>query len=75
LSLLGEYSYSIYLLHFFFVFALAQWIHTHVLDISNFYVALPVAVLAYLAMIPVAYFSMRFIERPFLKLRRSYVKA
>jgi peptidoglycan/LPS O-acetylase OafA/YrhL len=72
-SVLGEYSYSIYLLHFFFVFALAQWIHANVINLSNFYVALPVAVLAYLAMIPVAYLSMRFVERPFLKLRRRYI--
>ena len=74
LSLLGEYSYSIYLLHFFFVFALAQWIHANVIDISNFYIALPVAMLAYLAMIPLAYLSMRFVERPFLKLRRRYIR-
>ncbi len=71
--LLGEYSYSIYLLHFFVVFALAQWIHANVIDISNFYVALPVSMLAFLAMIPVAYLSMRFIERPFLRLRRRYI--
>ncbi len=73
-SLLGEYSYSIYLLHFFFVFALAQWIDANVIDISNFYVALPVSILAYLAMIPIAYLSMRFVELPFLRLRRRYTK-
>jgi peptidoglycan/LPS O-acetylase OafA/YrhL len=72
-SLLGEYSYSIYLLHFFFVFAVAQWIHANVLDISNFYVALPVSVLAFMTMIPIAYLSMRFVERPFLRLRRRYI--
>ena len=73
-ALLGEYSYSIYLLHFFFVFAVAQWIHIHVIDLSNFYVALPVSLLAFLAMIPIAYLSMRFVERPFLRLRRRYIK-
>lgn len=73
-STLGDYSYSIYLLHFFFVFAVASWIHTHGLDLSNFYVALPVAVLAFLAMLPIGYLSMRFVERPFLRLRRRYVK-
>ncbi len=73
-ALLGEYSYSIYLLHFFFVFAVAQWIHIHIVDLSNFYVALPVALLAFLAMIPLGWLSMRFVERPFLRLRRRYVR-
>ncbi len=73
-TLLGEYSYSIYLLHFFFVFAAAQWIHVHVIDLSNFYVALPVSLLAFFAMMPVSYLSMRFVEQPFLRLRRPYVK-
>ena len=36
---IGEYSYSIYLLHFFVVFYAARIVHTHVMDISNFYVA------------------------------------
>ncbi len=73
-ALLGEYSYSIYLLHFFFVFAVAQWIHVHVIDLSNFYIALPVALLGFFAMMPVSYLSMRFVERPFLRLRRRYTR-
>ena len=73
-AILGEYSYSIYLLHFYFVFAVAQWIHANVLDLSNFYVALPVSVLAFIAMIPIGYLSMRFVERPFLRLRRRYIR-
>ena len=72
---LGEYSYSIYLLHFYFVFGVAQWIHANVVDLSNFYVALPVSLLALIAMIPIGYLSMRFVERPFLRLRRRYTKA
>jgi peptidoglycan/LPS O-acetylase OafA/YrhL len=68
----GEYSYSIYLLHFFFVFTLAHWIHTQVLDLSDIYVALPIALLAFAAMLPIGYLSMRFIERPFLRLRQPY---
>lgn len=73
LATLGEYSYSIYLLHFFVVFAVAQWFHANILDISNFYVALPVSVLAFVAMAPIGYLSMRFVERPFLRLRRRYI--
>jgi peptidoglycan/LPS O-acetylase OafA/YrhL len=71
----GEYSYSIYLLHFFFVFSLAHWIHTQILDLSNIYVAVPMALLAFAAMLPLGYLSMRFIERPFLRLRQPYCLA
>lgn len=73
-ALVGEYSYSLYLLHFYFVFAVARWIHTQVMDISNFYLALLFAALALTAMLPISYLSMRFVERPFLKLRRRYTK-
>ena len=51
---MGEYSYSIYLLHFFFVFSAADWIHTHVFDLSNFYIAVSVSIVAFLAMTPIA---------------------
>jgi peptidoglycan/LPS O-acetylase OafA/YrhL len=71
---MGEYSYSIYLLHFFFVFAVAEWLHIHVIDLSNFYVALLVSLVAFLCMAPVGYISLRFVERPFLELRRPYIR-
>jgi peptidoglycan/LPS O-acetylase OafA/YrhL len=73
-SMVGEYSYSIYLLHFFFVVAVAQWMHKNLLDLSNFYIALPVALICFTATIPLGYLSMRFIERPFLRFRRSYLR-
>lgn len=69
---LGQYSYSIYLLHFFFVFALADWIHKNVLDLSSLYVALPVSILLFVAMTPMGYLSMHLVEKPFLKLRKRY---
>jgi peptidoglycan/LPS O-acetylase OafA/YrhL len=75
LGLIGEYSYSNYLLHFYFVFYLANWIHVHFLNLSNFYIAVPVAILMFFSMIPICYLSMRFLERPFLNLRTSYVKS
>jgi peptidoglycan/LPS O-acetylase OafA/YrhL len=68
----GEYSYSIYLLHFFVVFKLARWIQAHGIDLSSFPVALATALLAFVAMMPIGYLSMRFVERPFLALRRRY---
>lgn len=70
----GEYSYSIYLLHFFFVFQLAPFIHRHVMDISNFYVACLWSALIFLAMVPMGWLSFVVIEKPFLKLRRRYVR-
>jgi peptidoglycan/LPS O-acetylase OafA/YrhL len=73
---LGAYSYSIYLLHFFVVFRLSAFIHNHVMKLSNFYVACAWAVLCFALMMPLGYLSFRFVEAPFLRLRRNYtVKA
>jgi peptidoglycan/LPS O-acetylase OafA/YrhL len=70
----GEYSYSIYLLHGFVVFWAARNIDQLVLPLSNFYVALPVAVLCFLAMYPISWLSYRYIESPFLRYRRNYLR-
>ena len=71
---IGEYSYSIYLLHFFVVHAMARFVNEHVMNLSNFYVACLWAVACFGLMIIPAYFSFRFIESPFLNLRKRYVK-
>jgi len=70
---IGEYSYSIYLLHFFVVFEAARYVHEHWMDISNFYLASLWALAFFLLMMPVGYLSFRFIEGPFLRLRKRYV--
>lgn len=75
LSMIGEYSYSIYLLHFFFVFDVAAWIQLNILNISNFYVAIPISMFVLILTLPLGYLSHRFIERPFLMLRRPYIRA
>jgi len=72
---LGAYSYSIYLLHFFVVFRAAKFVHEHVMDISNFYLACLWSLVFFLLMMPVGYLSFRFIEAPFLKLRKRYITA
>ena len=72
---IGEYSYSIYLLHFFVVFRMANYIHTQLMDISNFYVALLWSLPAFCIVTMVAAFSYHFIELPFLKHRKNYVGA
>lgn len=70
---IGSYSYSIYLLHFFIVFAMARTIHEHIVRLSNFYVALFFSAVCFLLMIPIGAASFRLIESPFLKLRKRYV--
>ncbi|HKX26582.1 MAG TPA: acyltransferase [Blastocatellia bacterium] len=71
---LGEYSYSIYLLHFFVVFDLARYVNEQIMKISNFYVACLWSFFCFVLMVIPGYLSFRLIEAPFLKLRRSYVK-
>jgi peptidoglycan/LPS O-acetylase OafA/YrhL len=68
----GTYSYSIYLLHLLFVIKLSVFIHRTVIDMSNFYVAIAVGSVAFATTVPLGYLSYRFIEQPFLKLRRPY---
>lgn len=74
-GLMGAYSYSIYLLHFFVVFKASKFVHERVMDISNFYVACLWAGAFFIFMMLPAYLSFRFIESPFLKLRKRYVRS
>lgn len=73
ISRIGCYSYSIYLLHFYFVFHAARFVHNNIIDLSNFYVALAASAVCFSCMIPIGYLSYRFIESPFLKYRRPYL--
>lgn len=70
---IGGYSYSIYLLHFFFVNGFSTFVHEQVMDISNFYLACAWSALFFLLMVPLGYLSFRLIESPFLKLRKPYL--
>lgn len=72
LGRVGEYSYSIYLLHFFFVTHAAQFVHERVMDISRFPLALAWATAFFLLTVPVGYLSYRHLESPFLRYRRPY---
>ena len=71
----GAYSYSIYLLHVFVVFGAADFINRHMMDLSNFYVACLWSLLCFAAMVPVGMLSFRYLEAPFLRLRRPYSRA
>lgn len=70
---IGAYSYSIYLLHFFVVFTAPKVVHFWIMDISNFHLACIWALIGFLMMVPCGYLSFRFIESPFLKLRKHYI--
>ena len=74
IGLIGAYSYSIYLLHQFFIPTAAEFINLNIMNISNFYVAQTWALLCFILMVPIGYLSFRFIEAPFLKLRKRYIK-
>ncbi len=73
LARVGEWSYSIYLLHFFPAVLLRDlyWQHG---SIGNFYLALIAANLAFLAFLPVAGLSYTFFEKRFLIYRRRYLR-
>jgi len=73
IALIGTYSYSIYLLHFFFYRIMIFLMIRYIMPVSNFYIALCFSVLGFLLMVPVGYLSFRFIESPFLKLRTNYI--
>ena len=70
---IGSWSYSMYLLHFFWVFVLADFVNTQLMDISDFCLALPCALICFLLLTPVACLSFHFIEMPFLKFRKKYL--
>lgn len=74
IGLIGEYSFSIYLLHFFFVFGAARFVHKHIMDISNFNIAICWSIVFFFFMIIPAKISHMVIESPFLGLRKKYIR-
>ncbi len=70
----GASSYSIYLLHFFVVFRLSEYLHRHFLDLSNTALAIGVSLLAFGVMIPIGWLSFRFVETPLLRYRLRYTR-
>jgi len=73
IALIGTYSYSIYLLHFFVVFEMADFVNSNVIELSNTYLVVLFSILCFLLMMPVAYLSYRFVETPFLRFRTKYI--
>lgn len=71
---IGEVSYSIYLLHFFFVFELARAVDRWLMPLDNFYLACGWALACFLLMQPLGWLSYRFVEAPFLRHRKRYIR-
>ena len=68
----GAVSYSVYLLHFYWIFIYSDWLRDQGFPVGNTGAAI-VASLAFCVMIfPVSWLCFRYIESPFLKKRVSY---
>jgi peptidoglycan/LPS O-acetylase OafA/YrhL len=75
LARIGEWSFSIYLLHFFPAVALRHYFWTTDGSGNDFYVALVAANIAFVCFLPVAALSYRYFETRFLIYRRPYLRA
>ena len=69
----GAYSYSIYLLHPFFVFWIPRLVSRDLIWLSTFLRAWAMSAVFYVGMAIIGYVSFRWIEAPFLRFRRKYV--
>lgn len=74
LAFVGANSFSIYLLHFFVVFDMAPFVDRQVVKLENPYAMFAIALPCFLLILPVAHLSRVFIENPFLKWRRPYLR-
>jgi rhamnosyltransferase len=74
IALVGNYSYSIYLLHFFFVFEISEFINSKIIALSNPYIVLLAAIPSFLVILPISFISFKLIETPFLRFRKSYLR-
>lgn len=70
----GEYSYSIYLLHFFFVHQAAMLVNDHIMVIDTLPLAMPWAALFFLCMMAIGHGSWKLVEQPALQWRVSYLR-
>jgi peptidoglycan/LPS O-acetylase OafA/YrhL len=75
LAKIGEWSYSIYLLHFFPMVLLRNIFWDRAGSSGNFFPALLAATIAFLAFLPVAALSYHYFEKRFLAYRKPYLRA
>jgi peptidoglycan/LPS O-acetylase OafA/YrhL len=71
---IGTYSYSIYLMHFFYVFWMGETFFS-VFQTHNFYISVTAGFGCFLVAAALASVSYHYVELPFLQLRRRYVAA
>lgn len=71
LAIIGTVSYSIYLLHFFIVFDVGAVVGPWLVGLSFGWV-IGCSIVAFLLLVPLAWLSYGLIEKPFMRLRRSY---
>ena len=69
----GRYSYSIYLLHFFFVEQAARLVHQQIMPIPTLLLAMPWAILFFGFMMLVGSISWTLVEKPALRFRKPYL--
>jgi peptidoglycan/LPS O-acetylase OafA/YrhL len=74
LAKVGEWSYSIYLLHFFPIVLMRHLFFDLHGSADNFFLALAAANLAFLAFLPVPALSYRYFEKRFLAYRKHYLR-
>jgi peptidoglycan/LPS O-acetylase OafA/YrhL len=74
LAKVGEWSYSIYLLHFFPIVLMRHLFWESQGDAGNFYFALLAANFAFLAFLPIPAASYHFFEKRFLAYRKHYLR-
>jgi peptidoglycan/LPS O-acetylase OafA/YrhL len=74
LQLVGTTSYSIYLLHTLVVFEFAKWANGVLPGMSTWEESELVAIPFFLAVMPFAWLSYRFVESPFLRFRIPYTR-
>lgn len=70
----GAYSYSIYLLHFFFFHKMSRAAVKLGLPSENFYFGLLLSAFFFICMVPIGHLSYKLIEEPFLKYRKRYIR-
>lgn len=68
----GTVSYSVYLLHTFVVFQVAQVADRYLPAMATWEVSEIAALLGFILFVPVAWLSYRFVETPFLRFRTRY---
>jgi peptidoglycan/LPS O-acetylase OafA/YrhL len=75
IALIGTYSYSIYLWHYFIVFKMSEAIDRNLIDLSDLHLSIFFSALCFWVMLPIGFLSYKLIESPFLKFRKTYIAA